>query len=107
MSPRGLLPPLFGLPWERADAPVQAEARPDPQPEQKTPSPATPPPDDYGLVLQPRRRNPTWLDPYKKRLAEANKVAAERTKHLKGADRVRAMNQIVRELMRAGHGPAA
>lgn len=65
------------------------------------------PPDDYGIVMRKRGRDPTWLNKYKQRLAEANKVAAERTQHLKGADRVRAMNQIVRDLLRADRGTKA
>lgn len=58
--------------------------------------------DDYILVVRKKPRNPTWLKKHQERLKEASKVAAEETKHLKGAERVRAMNTVIaREMKKA------
>ena len=104
MAPPGILPPLFGFPWEREEAPVPAN-EPETPPEQKASQPA-PTADTYGLVMRRKGRDPVWLNEYKRRLAEASRVAAEQTRHLKGPRRVEAMNQIVRDLMKADHGAA-
>ena len=51
--------------------------------------------DDQVIILRPAYRDPTWLEPYQKRLARANARAASETRHLKGRVRVVAMNLLV------------
>ena len=67
--------------------------------------PARPPPQglgDYVLVLKRRGQDPTpWAKPQQARIRKANVAAAEETRHLKGPERVLAMNAIVaREVAR-------
>lgn len=69
--------------------------------------PAQPDEDELVLVLRSRARNPTWLKPHQERLVKANQVAAERTRHLAGTDRVVAMNQVVAEEMARLKGEGA
>ena len=94
-----ILPPLFGLPWERPAQNIASEVEAPAQASVPTPTPNA---NDTEIVVVMRRKhpNPTWLAPYRQRLKEASRTAAERTNHLQGPERVRAMNEIVRELMR-------
>lgn len=58
----------------------------------------------YTLVARPSKKgiNPPHLQPYQGRLATAAREAANETKHLKGADRVMAMNELVRQKLKEG-----
>ena len=57
----------------------------------------------YTLVARPSKKGhtPTHLQPYQEKLTEAAREAAEQTKHLKGERRVRAMNELVRQMLEA------
>ena len=57
--------------------------------------------DDQVIILRPAYQNPTWLEPYQKRLAKANARAAAETRHLKGRVRVVAMNLLVSKYLNA------
>lgn len=53
------------------------------------------------VVRRKSKRDPReWLRPYQDRFREAQKVAAEETKDLRGPERVRAMNRLVSERMK-------
>ena len=56
----------------------------------------------YTLVARPSKKgiNPPHLQPYQDRLKEAAREAADETKHLKGADRVMRMNELVRQKLK-------
>ena len=56
--------------------------------------------DEQVIILRPAYKDPTWLEPYQKRLAKANARAAEETKHLKGTVRVVAMNLLASKYLR-------
>ena len=62
-------------------------------------------------MLVMKRRGPTpstWAKPQQARIRKANVVAAEQTRHLKGPERVVAMNAIVaREVARMRREEAA
>ena len=64
---------------------------------------------DYVLVMKRRGPDPTpWAKPQHDRIRQANKAAAEQTRHLKGTERVLAMNAIVaREVARIRREEAA
>lgn len=55
------------------------------------------PNDDYILVVRKKPKNPTWLSEHQKNMKEAARIAAQRTEHLKGEARLRAMNAITAE----------
>ena len=92
---------------EKPAAPLEVAKDP---PDRK--APARLPPQglgDYVLVLKRRGPDPTpWAKPQHDRIRQANKAAAEQTRHLKGAERVLAMNAIVaREVARIRREEAA
>lgn len=92
-----VLPPLFGFPWEQPPQPTNptTPAHTDPGAPVKAKKAKGPSlPEDYILVPRRRPLNPTWLKKYQEYFSEAIKRAAAETKHLKGADRVRAQNLL-------------
>ena len=58
--------------------------------------------DEFIVVVRRKsKRNPReWLGPYQDKFREAQKVAAEETKNLRGPERVREMNRLVSEKMK-------
>lgn len=60
----------------------------------------TPLPDEYVMVMKKRQPKPIWLKEHQDRFREAMRIAGEETKHLKGPERVRAMNQLARKMLK-------
>ena len=98
--PRGLFNRASGLPEPSAPTPQEPPVAVTPEDLPATPSPL----EEYGLVMRPRSRPPIWLKQYQDRIGAVTRQAAAETVHLKGAERVMAMNALVSKLMREARG---
>lgn len=55
--------------------------------------------DDLIVVVRKKPKNPVWLKSYQDRFRNATRQASAETVHLHGAQRVTAMNEIVKRLL--------
>ena len=61
--------------------------------------------DDLVVTLRKKSANPTWLKPYREKLARANRRAAAETQHLKGSPlRPIAMNLLASKYFHEDQG---
>jgi len=100
------------LPWEGPPVPVfLSSSEGDPASLLANPHQGEPAPKESGaaaegmvLIMRPKGKKPTWLQPYQELLGEASAKAAEETRDLKGAERVRRKAAIVGEEIRRRAG---
>ena len=88
--PFSFLPPLPPFPWEPS---LKLKPEPDPKPEQKQE-------DDLVIVVRKKGKRPTWLKGYQEKMRDVSRRASKETAHLRGQDRVRAMNALVGKYIR-------
>lgn len=57
--------------------------------------------EEFTIVIRKKGRRPTWLASHQKRLADATVRAGKETQHLAGVRRLREMNRLVSQYMKA------